>query len=113
MGIGYAWKGPQIISARGPARANARSRTTRAYRILVPFNLEASSMIVFSVKDMTCNHCSGAITRAVLLLDPAATVLIDLAAQRVEIHPAAADAVALGAAIAEAGYTPVLQSARA
>ena len=70
-------------------------------------------MIVFNVKDMTCNHCSGAITRAVLLLDPAATVLIDLAAQRVEIHPAAADAVALGAAIAEAGYTPVLVSAGA
>lgn len=70
-------------------------------------------MVVFSVKDMTCNHCSGAITRAVLLLDPAATVRIDLPEQRVEIHPAAADETGLGAAIAEAGYTPVLLSTAA
>jgi copper chaperone len=89
------------------------SRKAGAYLILLPSNLEVPPMIVFNVKDMTCNHCSGSITRAVLLLDPAATVLIDLAAQSVEVHPAASDAVALGAAIAEAGYTPVLHSARA
>ncbi len=70
-------------------------------------------MIVFTVKDMTCNHCSGAITRAVLLLDPAAKVRIDLSSHRVEIDPAAADAAGLGAAITEAGYTPVLVSAAA
>ena len=68
-------------------------------------------MIVFNVNDMTCNHCSSAITRAVLSLDPAATVHIDLSHHRVEIHPSAADAAGLKAAIAAEGYTPVLVSA--
>jgi copper chaperone len=64
-------------------------------------------MIAFEVKDMTCGHCVGTITKAVKAADQDATVQIDLAAHMVTIDPAAADAATLGAAIREAGYTPV------
>lgn len=64
-------------------------------------------MIAFEVKDMTCGHCVSAITQAVEQADPGAQVGIDLPRQRVTIEPARADAQALQAAIAEAGYTPV------
>lgn len=70
-------------------------------------------MIAFEVNDMTCGHCVAAITRAVQALDRDATVQIDLAAHRVEITPRAADAAALGAAIEQAGYTPVRRAATA
>ena len=81
--------------------------------MLPPINNEAPPMIVFNVNDMTCSHCSGAITKAVLSFDPAATVRIDLSAHRVEIQPAAADAAGLAAVIADAGYTPTLVLASA
>jgi len=64
-------------------------------------------MITFEVKDMSCGHCVGAITKALLAVDAGARVQIDLAAHRVQVEPAAADAAQLGEAIAEAGYTPV------
>ena len=63
-------------------------------------------MIAFEVKDMTCGHCVGAVTRAVQELDPQAKLQIDLATHRVEIEPAQADAQQIKEAIAEAGYTP-------
>lgn len=64
-------------------------------------------MIAFEVNDMTCGHCVRAITQAVQEADPGAQVQVDLAAHRVQVEPAQADAAALQAAIAEAGYTPV------
>ncbi len=64
-------------------------------------------MIAFDVKDMTCGHCVSTITKAVKAVDKDATVRIDLPSHRVRIEPAAADAATLGAAIEEAGYTPV------
>ena len=64
-------------------------------------------MIAFEVHDMSCAHCVSTITRAVQEADPNASVRVDLAAHRVEIEPARADARAFAAAIAEAGYTPV------
>ena len=64
-------------------------------------------MIAFEVADMTCGHCAGRITRAVHEVDPAAQVRVDLKRSRVEVEPVAADARALGAAMREAGYTPV------
>lgn len=63
-------------------------------------------MIAFEVKDMSCGHCVRAITQAVRAVDPDAQVQIDLAAHRVDIEPGQADAAALAAAIADAGYTP-------
>lgn len=64
-------------------------------------------MITFEVRDMSCNHCVGSITKAVNAVDHAAAVRIDLATKRVEIAPSAADAEQLKAAIGEAGFTPV------
>jgi copper chaperone len=64
-------------------------------------------MIAFEVNDMTCDHCVGAITKAVKALDSDAQVQIDLAAHRVDIASGQADATALSRAIKEAGYTPV------
>lgn len=64
-------------------------------------------MIAFQVDDMSCGHCVSAITQAVKEVDAGAEVRVDLAAHRVEIDPAGADAARLKEAIAEAGYTPV------
>ena len=64
-------------------------------------------MITFEVQDMSCGHCVSTITQAVKTLDAQARVQIDLASHRVQIEPATADAAALRAAIAEAGFTPV------
>jgi copper chaperone len=65
-------------------------------------------MFVFEVKDMTCGHCSGTITRALKSTDNDAKVAIDLARHLVAVESANADRDELGAAIASAGYTPVL-----
>lgn len=64
-------------------------------------------MITFEVKDMTCGHCVSAITKAVKAADSGASVDIDLAAHLVRVEPMRSDARSLGAAIEEAGYTPV------
>lgn len=63
-------------------------------------------MIAFTVPDMSCGHCVGAITEAVQAADPQARVDIDLSRHRVSIEPAAASAQTLQAAIEAAGYTP-------
>jgi len=64
-------------------------------------------MIAFQVNDMTCGHCAGSITKAVKGVDRGAQVRVDLATHCVEIDPTEADAAELGAAIEDAGYTPV------
>ena len=64
-------------------------------------------MIDFEVKDMTCGHCVGAITKALQAADKDARVEIDLGRHLVRIQPGTADAQALAGAIMEAGYTPV------
>jgi copper chaperone len=63
-------------------------------------------MTTFDVKDMTCGHCTNAITQAVLALDPVANVQIDLPSHRVQIESASAEAD-LSQAIVKAGYSPV------
>lgn len=63
-------------------------------------------MTTFDVKDMTCAHCTNAITRAVLAVDPAAKVQIDLPSHRVNID-SASTAAELSQAIEKAGYSPV------
>lgn len=68
-------------------------------------------MIAFEVKDMTCGHCASTITRAVNAVDTGATVHVDLAAHRVEVEPATANADQLAGAISDAGYTPTVTSA--
>lgn len=70
-------------------------------------------MITFQVDDMTCGHCTSAITKAVEGVDAGASVSIDLATHRVDIGSTTADTAQLGAAIEEAGYTPVALTAHA
>ena len=63
-------------------------------------------MITFEVKDMTCGHCASTIAKALNAADKGAKVEIDLAARRVQVQRASADASDLAEAIKEAGYTP-------
>jgi copper chaperone len=63
-------------------------------------------MFVYRIDEMTCGHCASIITKAVRVIDPGATVEIDLAQHLVRIVPAEADGRELSAAIAQAGYTP-------
>lgn len=66
-------------------------------------------MIVFEVKDMTCNHCVGTITQALRSADHQARFTIDQAKHLVMIESTAVEPNELLRAIAEAGYTPQLQ----
>lgn len=60
-------------------------------------------MMQFQVEGMSCNHCVGAITRAVQALDPAAIVNADIAAQQVRVESNAGEQ-AVRQAIEAAGY---------
>ena len=60
-------------------------------------------MLELQVENMSCGHCVGAVTRAVLAVDPHAVVAVDLAAKKVAIESSALPA-ALSAAIVDAGY---------
>ncbi len=57
------------------------------------------------VPDMSCGHCSNAITQALKALDAAAEVQVDLETKLVSVTTTAQEA-AVRAAIAGAGYTP-------
>ncbi len=69
-------------------------------------------MIHITVHDMTCGHCASRITKAVRETDAAARCEIDLSAKQVRIA-SAEPAGAFVSAIAEAGYTPVLETVAA
>lgn len=59
----------------------------------------------FEIKNMSCGHCVGVITKTVKQLDPAATVETDLASKKVKIESSQTREV-LTAALVEAGYAP-------
>ena len=59
--------------------------------------------ITLTVDGMSCQHCVQAVTAAVQVQDPAATVRVDLAAGTVTAETTASRA-ALAAAISEEGY---------
>ncbi len=61
-------------------------------------------MIEFQVNDMACGHCSRAIERAILAIDPDAHVAADPGSKRVRVLGARASASALAAAMAAEGY---------
>ncbi|MDZ5455645.1 heavy-metal-associated domain-containing protein [Azohydromonas lata] len=63
-------------------------------------------MIEFTVPEMSCGHCVGAITQALKAVDPAAQVDITLADKKVRVQ-SALEPQALVRALAEAGYAPV------
>lgn len=60
-------------------------------------------MIELTVKDMTCNHCVGVVTKAVKSVDPNATVNVDLPSKRVQVV-SQSSAGAFAKALDEAGY---------
>ena len=60
-------------------------------------------MVELSVKSMTCNHCVGAVTRAVKALDADARVQVDLETKRVRVE-SRSGAAELAQAIDAAGY---------
>ena len=57
----------------------------------------------FTVTGMTCGHCERAVKTAVQQIDPQAVVMIDRAANRVDVD-SAQPREALAKAIAEEGY---------
>ena len=61
-------------------------------------------MIEFEVKDMTCGHCVGAITKALQSVDGHARFTIDRARRLVTIESTDVDPKQLQDAIAGAGY---------
>ncbi|HZS80225.1 MAG TPA: heavy-metal-associated domain-containing protein [Herbaspirillum sp.] len=63
-------------------------------------------MLTFDVQDMSCEHCVGAITRAIREVDANARVDVQIAGKRVMIDSGVA-AARFAQAIREAGYTPV------
>ena len=62
-------------------------------------------MIELTLKDMSCGHCSGVVTKTIKALDANATVNIDMATKKVKIETRA-DSAAIAKALTEAGYAP-------
>jgi copper chaperone CopZ len=58
----------------------------------------------FLINDMTCNHCVGAVTKAIKSVDAAAQVRIDLDS-KIATVVSGAEAASIAAAIKDAGYT--------
>lgn len=61
-------------------------------------------MIELQVEGMSCQHCVGAVTKAIRTLDAGAHVEVDLDDGRVRVQSKEANE-RLGTAIVEAGYT--------
>lgn len=60
-------------------------------------------MIELTVKDMTCNHCVGVVTKAVKSVDPNATINVDLPSKRVQVN-SSGSVGAFTKALQDAGY---------
>jgi copper chaperone CopZ len=63
-------------------------------------------VIEMNVKDMTCNHCVGVVTRTVKAIDPNAEVQVDLPSKRVSVQTSSSFDE-LARALNEAGYPAV------
>ena len=62
-----------------------------------------SDKTVFTVNDMTCNHCVGTVRKALEEALPGAEINVDLASHKVSFS---GDRAKGEEAIREAGYTP-------
>lgn len=60
-------------------------------------------MMKFSVPDMSCGHCTAAISKTINAVDPAARVITDLDHHTVEINTSKS-AESIAQAIKDAGY---------
>lgn len=61
------------------------------------------------IKDMTCGHCAGAVTKAVKEVDATAQVTVDLETRSVHIE-SSHEAGDFLPAIQEAGYSPYVRA---
>jgi copper chaperone len=59
----------------------------------------------FHVEGMTCGGCARSVTKAIALVDPAATVSADPPSRRVQVQTSASEAQII-AALTEAGFPP-------
>ena len=66
-------------------------------------------MYSFEIPDMTCSHCAQTVTKAIHSVDQAASVDVNIDVHEVRVR-SVADAVALMAALQDAGYTAQLKS---
>jgi copper chaperone CopZ len=62
------------------------------------------SEIVYTVPDMSCEHCRHAVTSELLEVDGVEGVVVDLESKLVTVRGTGLDDSALRAAIDEAGY---------
>ncbi len=62
-------------------------------------------MIEFHVPGISCGHCVGAVTQAVLQVDPKAQVRVDLPTKQVLLE-SGEDRKLFATALADAGYPP-------
>lgn len=67
-------------------------------------------MITLEIPEMSCGHCKAAVERAIALVDPAASVTVDLVARRAAIVTGV-PAAALIAALDTAGFAARAASA--
>jgi copper chaperone len=64
----------------------------------------------YSVEDMSCNHCGGAITRGVEAVENVDSVDVDLDSKQVTVHGLDLVEQVIADAILLAGYSPRLVS---
>ena len=65
------------------------------------------SHLTYVVADMTCSHCTVAVTEEVAQVDGVTAVDVDLDTKLVQVHGTGVDRAAVVAAIDEAGYDAV------
>jgi copper chaperone len=68
------------------------------------------TMYEFDIPDMTCGHCAGTVTKAIMSVDPAAVPKVDLNTRKATVETKA-DPDAIGAALDEAGYPATYRAA--
>lgn len=57
----------------------------------------------YKIDNMTCGHCAGSVQKAILSVDPQATIKVDLGAREVSVETIAA-AGPIADALKAAGY---------
>ncbi|NRP22224.1 hypothetical protein LPJGGPFB_05483 [Ensifer adhaerens] len=57
----------------------------------------------YKIDNMTCGHCAGNVQKAILSVDPQASVKVDLGAREISVETVAA-AVSITEALKAAGY---------
>ncbi|MCV3765106.1 heavy-metal-associated domain-containing protein [Rhizobium sp. TRM95796] len=67
-------------------------------------------MYDFDIPDMSCGHCVGTVTQAIISVDPTAVANVDLSKRRATVETKA-DPGTIVAALDEAGYPATYRAA--